>query len=212
MRKKWILSFILCFMIVLFPVLSVNATTSSVAVQLEVENQLTGDITTKDELFTFVLKPINGAPMPETDSIVIMGAGKSSFSPITFTEPETYYYTLYEVSGDKKGYIYDDTKYDVTVQVTTNDANKLAVSVYVSEQGSSLKKERIIFENHYGANSCEEAIHDNVSQNSLNPDSSPITGETVNFVLWVTLCVVSFFVLIIILILSIRKQYRKNCI
>lgn len=212
MRKKWILSFILCFMIAFFPVLSVNATTNSVVVQLEVENQLTGDKTSKDESFTFVLKPINDAPMPENDSIVIMGAGKSSFSPITFTEPETYYYTLYEVSGNKEGYIYDDTIYDVTAQVTTNDMNKLAVSVYVSKQGSSLKKERIIFENHYELNGREEAMYGNVSQNSKNPNSSPMTGETVNFVLWVTLCVVSFFVLIIILILSIRKQYHKNCI
>lgn len=48
----------------------------------------------KDIKTEFKLRPLDGAPMPAEDSLILMGNQKASFDTIHFTAPGVYYYEL----------------------------------------------------------------------------------------------------------------------
>lgn len=150
MRRK-VFAFLLCMILFAAEALQVSAASSPVSLQMEVRAELTGDTPASPETFTFVLEAADNAPMPESSRITIVGEGKNSFPPISYTELETYTYTLREIDGKAEGYTYDDTIYDVTVQITVDDEGNLQASQYVSKRGSELKEDEIVFVNTYTA-------------------------------------------------------------
>ncbi len=94
--------------------------------------------TLSDELFTFRLTAVDGAPMPEGtigNSITTTNdtEGSFSFGRIMYHTSGTYQYTIEEVQGSEEEnptIIYDKTIYDVTVTVDDDDSDgKLDTSV-----------------------------------------------------------------------------------
>lgn len=197
MRRK-VFAFLLCMILFAAEALQVNAASFPVSLQMEVKAELTGDTPASPETFTFVLEAVDNAPMPETSRITIVGEGKSSFPPISYTELETYTYTLREIDGKAEGYTYDDTIYDVTVQITVDDSGNLQVSQYVSEQGSKLKKDKIVFVNQYKS-------EDKPTGNPTSGTDSVKTGDSVHPGFWIFVSVIALFGMFAVLILSRRN-------
>ena len=169
------------------------AAESTCEVRLEVEKKLTGDRPSKIEHFSFLLDGKDNAPMPEEDTITISGAGTGWFPAITYTEPNDYHYTLREIPGKNKRYTYDNTVYEVTVQVTTDDLGNLSASVYLWETGSADKPAAAEFVNHYDAPDLE----------------TPKTGDDTHLTLWLSLSSVGL-VGILGTLLLFRKKKQKD--
>jgi len=86
-----------------------------------------------DDEFEFVLADKDGKII-ETVSAKAAADGKKSgfaFGAITFTEEGTYNFTVYEKSGDLENVTYDETVYNVTVEVTYGGEGKLVADVTV---------------------------------------------------------------------------------
>lgn len=112
-------------------------------VELEGIKYLNGRDWTENETFTFVLKGVNGAPMPEeangqdtyefevgrTDSKLNIGSFGVN---IVYEEPGTYMYELAEKAGTASGVIYDTYVSQITVVVSRDDNGKLAVEKNVT--------------------------------------------------------------------------------
>lgn len=205
MKWKRLFGIVLCFVTAMVLSLPVYAATESVELSIEVENIVEGDTPPSAEDFTFILEAVDGAPMPESRTITISGAGTGYFLPITYTEPEPYHYILREVIGSTKGYTYDDRIYDVTVQVTTDEMGMLHASMYVCEQGSEWKTETVKFVNQYK----DVAVKD--PEESKEPENvkTPETGDNTNPVLWSVLGSASFLILIGEFVFFRKNQNKK---
>ena len=193
------LSAALAVLLVLLLWLTPVSAAASAQLQLEVEKTLIGDKPASQETFTFLLEPVGDAPMPEENTVTITGSGKVTFPPITFDTPEDYHYTLREVPGDTWGYTYDDTVYLLTVQVTTDDAGNLTATLYLSQEGSDGKADKIAFINRYRAprpDTPEEPVDPDDTTPPVEPEPQPPTdsvdtGDDSFLGIWITLCVLA---------------------
>ena len=200
MNWKRLCSVLLCLGLVWWSIWPAYAA-EPITLGLEIEAQLNGEAPAHGEPFTFILEPVDQAPMPEDNTLTITGEGVGQFSPITYTAPETYHYTIREAAGDTEGYTYDDTVYHVTVQVTTNDGGLLAQSISISKQGSLAKTKQVLFINHYTPTSPS------------NPEPSgeaPQTGDQSNLTLWITLGSVALLGLMTTVVLSGKKRKQNR--
>lgn len=155
--KRLLLLFVTVLLAVMvFTPVDAYAESGYCTVNLEVEKQLQGNSSSDSEEYVFVLEGKEGAPLPNENIVKIVGDGKASFPDITFTEPETYHYTIREVPGDSEECIYDSSIYDVMVQVTTNDEGYLSATVWAMKQGETSKTEKILFINSYDTVDEEE--------------------------------------------------------
>lgn len=114
---------------------SVQPTDSSVTDQVKVTKQLTGRDMAAGE-FAFELL--------EGDKVVATGTnsadGSVALSPITYTKPGTYNYTLCEVGGgsQKAGVQYDGSTFAVTTTVTDNGKGTLSVAHKVDNDANTV--------------------------------------------------------------------------
>lgn len=114
---------------------SVQPTDSSVTDQVKVTKQLTGRDMAAGE-FAFELL--------EGDKVVATGTnsadGNVALSPITYTKPGTYNYTLCEVGGgsQKAGVQYDGSTFAVTTTVTDNGKGTLSVAHKVDNDANTV--------------------------------------------------------------------------
>ena len=60
-------------------------------------------------------------PIPDKDSIIVTN-GEGSFF-ITFTEPGDYTYFVFQKKGDGEGVIYDETEYEIHINVMNKDSD-----------------------------------------------------------------------------------------
>jgi len=97
-------------------------------------------LTPADGDFSFNLK---GEGIDET--VKNLG-GKVTFQ-LDYSKPGTYKYVLTEVKGDKTGFGYDETEYDVTVTVTDNGAGQLVAAVSYSLEGNAVAADKVVFAN-----------------------------------------------------------------
>ena len=206
MNWKRLLGIMLCLAASVLLVIPACAEAGSIQVSLDVELQVTGDMPSTAEPSTFVLQSVDGAPMPDSGTITVVGAGVGSFSPITYTEPETYYYTLSQRAGDTEGYTYDDTVYDVTVQVTTDDAGVLSASVTVAEEGETGKAGTALFVNRYQSQESESPG----TEGGNTPTNAPKTGDTSGQTLWAALGGAALLGLLAILWIPGRKRHTQS--
>lgn len=107
------------------------------------------------ESFTFELKAEDIlSPMPTGSAdgkklISVEGEGRLSFGSWTYTEPGDYRYTVREIAGNDRRYVYDKTIYHVTDHVYYS-GNKLKVDHIVSDQnGKSVSSADFLFVNQY---------------------------------------------------------------
>lgn len=103
---------------------SVEELTTSVTDQVKVTKTLTGR-TLADGEFEFQLVGEDGEVAA---SGVNAADGTVTLSPVTYTEPGVYTYTLSEVAGDKPGVGYDDAVYTVTTTVVDDGDGTLSAT------------------------------------------------------------------------------------
>lgn len=89
---------------------------------LDVRKSVSGDMAPSTDQFTFSLRGLEGAPMPQgaeenVKTITITGQGVGDFGPIAFNHPGAYSYQVREVSGLLAGYTYDGANYNVTILI-----------------------------------------------------------------------------------------------
>lgn len=98
LKKIFALSFLFILALGMMQPVSVLAQSyeieASIPVSVAVKDKNDTIVDRKDVKTEFKLRPLDGAPMPSTDTLVIEGNGKASFDSIHFTEPGVYYYEL----------------------------------------------------------------------------------------------------------------------
>ncbi len=107
-----------------------------------------------DDTFTFTLKALNGAPMPETVeettvSVPLKG-GNGTFGKIVYDKPGTYAYTI-EETGTAAG-VENAADQTVYVVVTDNGSGQLAAELMDSNDAETATVlSKVAFENTYNA-------------------------------------------------------------
>ena len=89
---------VLCLAV--FPISTFAA--DAVQVQIPVSIQTSGETPSPEENYTVELQAVDDAPMPSENVLEISGSGKAFFSPIQYTTPGIYYYTITQQSGTHK--------------------------------------------------------------------------------------------------------------
>lgn len=114
---------------------SVQPTDSSVTDQVAVTKQLTGRDMKAGEFEFQLLEGGNVVATGTNDA-----SGKVALSPITYTKPGTYNYTLCEVGGgsQKAGVQYDGSTFAVTTTVTDNGDGTLSVAHKVDNDANTV--------------------------------------------------------------------------
>jgi pilin isopeptide linkage protein/LPXTG-motif cell wall-anchored protein len=92
-------------------------------------------------------------PMPQITEAVLKDGAEYDFGPIVYTVPGTYLYEISQVAGNHAYVTYDETKYEVVVQVDAAEIdNRLWLLPQISglnETKSKAKTRSISFENEY---------------------------------------------------------------
>ena len=118
---------------------------------LAIEKTFTGrvdDEWTKDDIFTFVLTGLDGAPMPldsvdgekeitvDASNVGENGVATSNFGDIAYTQDDdgkTYTYTIEEIAGSVQGVFYSKATYKVTVTISDNGNGTLNIEKTVTK-------------------------------------------------------------------------------
>lgn len=107
-------------------------------------------------------------PLPAKDIITVDEDGKGEFI-LHITEPGTYDYQVYQIKGSDKDVIYDETKYDVHVFVTSNENGMLEYTVAVNISNTDQKPDEVEFKN--------VAVEIPPENKLVPPDKSVETGD-----------------------------------
>ena len=104
-------------------------------------------------MFEFVLKEETAEISRAWSSAI----GTITFPEITYTEAGTYVYTVTEVNAGKTGYTYDDSSFEVTVQVTDNLVGQLVANITGIREidgtdSENITDSTIVFRNEYKPN------------------------------------------------------------
>lgn len=168
----------------------------------------------KDGEFTFVLKDADGNTV---DEAVNDANGSVKFDEITYDQVGTYRYTVSEVKGDDTTITYDETVYDVTVEVVDNSSGTLEPTVTIGNGDS----QGIVFTNEY--NEPENPTPGNEdTPDDKTPDKKPDnggttqstdkgnvqTGDTAQFMPVVAALLASLLAVIAIAVVMIRRRRR----
>ena len=133
---------------------------------LTVQKNMTGtNPAWPSEGFTFVLTPQNGAPMPESNTIVITEDTpdhRASFPDITFTSAGFYEYLITEVKPDNE------------IANMTYDNETYKVQIHIRDVNSNLTVHEIAVLNHENA-AADDYI--SVFTNSYDPEAVVVDGS-----------------------------------
>lgn len=188
-------------------------TAASTGVSLGASKILTGrDL--KDGEFTFVLKDADGNTVDEAANDA---NGSVKFDEITYDQAGTYRYTVSEVKGDDTTITYDETVYDVTVEVADNGSGTLVPTVTIGNGDS----QGIVFTNEYNEpenptpgneDTPDDKTPDKKPDNSGTTQSSDRanvqTGDTAQFMPVVAALLASLLAVIAIAVVMIRRRRR----
>ena len=106
--------------------------------EIKVQKNYNGTYPEGDNAFKFILKALNGAPLPKIEEeepseaavqstqdtqreVVVTNGEPVSFGTIEYSTKGTYYYEVSEVTESLPGVTYDETVYEVKVEVTENE-------------------------------------------------------------------------------------------
>lgn len=118
-------------------------TPKAVSVQPTAVKILDGKVLENGE-FTFVLADAQGNVISTATNDA---SGAVIFEMITYTQPGTYHYSLYERAGEDTRYTYSSTVYNVTVVVTDNGDGNLYASHHIYRDGTEVGA--VTFYNNY---------------------------------------------------------------
>lgn len=118
-------------------------------VEIEVKNDVSGNIPNEDETFTFEIIPVdNNAPMPQNSEVTIKGNGKASFG-LEYDNIGEYKYIIKEKPGNDANYKYDSKEYNINVAITRNPDGSLTPIMTVIEGADQAKRSSVSFVNDY---------------------------------------------------------------
>lgn len=135
MKSKWYKVMIPLLLLMLMAAQALALDTGSVTVAIP--------FTVEYASGTVVMEALNGAPSPETAELA---AAQGSFE-VTFTNPGNYQYRIFQRPGEDERIRYDQTVYQVTLFVMSDDDGRLSASVTVGTDGDAHKPESIAFVN-----------------------------------------------------------------
>ena len=193
MKKKPVFFLLLCLITLCSLAVPGYAAEPSCSIRLEAEKKIVGDKPVTDAVFCFVLEAMDGAPLPEQNTITVTGAGIGTFPSIPYTEPGDFHYTLQEKPGNAEGYTYDPTVYRVTVQVSADADGTLRAAVYLSVSDTQGKPANAVFVSQY-----------------RKPAETPQTGDVFHLIRWIALGSVSLIGLLWVGLLYRKKRCRKR--
>lgn len=170
------------------------------------------------------LTAVDDAPMPSENVLEISGSGKAFFSPIQYTTPGIYYYTITQQSGTHKRGHYDQTVYYVKVSVTNGENGNLetVIAAHTDADMTDAKCD-ITFTNYYKPiKKTSESTTETIPTTKRKPETKPgnktsikksknkvKTGDNSNATLFAILLLVSGTGLLIIAISRYREKYHK---
>ncbi|MCD8396284.1 MAG: hypothetical protein LUD12_03710 [Lachnospiraceae bacterium] len=126
---------LVCMAVLSFSALAEDAVTAVIPVSVESDDS--------KESYWFQLTALNGAPMPERDTLVITGAGSAEFV-IEYSRVGVYRYTITQEIPETGSGNYDDTVYYVIVTVQDTE-NGFAATVIAHRGNTEGDKCEIIF-------------------------------------------------------------------
>lgn len=197
--KKSILVTIGCLFLILASITSVFALGDTdvyyecARYELTAKCDLKGDFPKdKTEVFTVAVTPDERSPQFEQTAVKIPANKSGTFGKITVDVPDVYSYVVHQEKGDNKKIIYDDTKFEVVVEVITNDEGMVAEKHSITNLRTGKKVEEIRFVNVYESD-------------------SPKTSDDNNIVLWITVLGTLVVAGIVVggVYLSERKKSKK---
>lgn len=146
----------------------------------------------KTEVFSVVVTPDERSPQYKQNTIVISANKSGSFGEISVEVPDVYSYVVYQEKGDNEKITYDTTKYEIVVEVITNDVGLVAKKYSITNLDTNEKVEEVRFINVY-------------------EDESPKTSDDSKLELWFAVLGVLALSGIVIggIYLSERKKNKK---
>ena len=98
-------------------------------------------------------QPMPAGSSSETETVIILGEGHTSYNPIVFHIPGVYTYTLEELNDKLPNYVYDPTVYKVVFTVTQDKDNKRDLHVKQKIYKNGVEVSEVLFTNEYQPNS-----------------------------------------------------------
>lgn len=120
---------------------------------ITVVSKLTGDTPSTSKTFTFAISSDSGAPLPDSTSVSIKGAGSATFGDIEYTEADIYEYTVKQTTSGTAHYAVDTVTYNLLVYVVYDSDNALYVKAIYATASSNpdAKVASLTFTNKYTA-------------------------------------------------------------
>lgn len=219
-KSKWIWT-VIFFALTVFFLFPVKITMIYAAegerectIAIPVSVEIKGDAENiSSEIFEYGLKAAGEDSQAEEifDKIEVTKTGitRGQFKEMHYVKPGDYKYTVYQLKGNNKELIYDDSIYEVTVRVVNNQNGGLTAEVWAVKNQSDQKVDEIKFVNSYkkAATATTESKNNTIyhTTNTITKSSigtsSPKTGDKSNLILWSGVAVLSglcifFFILI----------------
>ena len=130
-------------------VTAVENTQEQITVNIPVKLKITGN-SQQNEIFSFLLKQNDEqSPMPKISKVQITGTKKDAFQ-IQYEKPGVYRYTISEVAGDGKNWIYDQSEYSLEVYIMRNEQTDTLQSLIIAYNAKGEKVDPV-FMNRYQA-------------------------------------------------------------
>ena len=112
-------------------VTAVENTQEQITVNIPVKLKITGN-SQQNETFSFLLKQNDEqSPMPKISKVQITETKKDAFQ-IQYEKPGVYRYTISQVAGDGKNWIYDQSEYSLEVYIMRNEQTDRLQSLIVA--------------------------------------------------------------------------------
>ena len=222
---------VLCLAV--FPISTFAA--DAVQVQIPVSIQTSGETPSPEENYTVELQAVDDAPMPSENVLEISGSGKAFFSPIQYTTPGIYYYTITQQSGTPANkesglvesrfrlpYQFADSLQFVSVTNGENGNLETVIAAHTDADMTDAKCD-ITFTNYYKPiKKTSESTTEMIPTTKRKPETKPgnktsikksknkvKTGDNSNATLFAILLLVSGTGLLIIAISRYREKYHK---
>ena len=101
-------------------------------------------VTVKNGPTTVVIEAVDDAPLPDETEIEVED---SADFVLKYNTPGIYQYSISQKPGAREDVIYDETVYNVTVYVVSDDSGDLSTSIVAVKEGSETKMGELGFVN-----------------------------------------------------------------
>ncbi|MDQ0360714.1 Spy0128 family protein [Breznakia pachnodae] len=153
---------------------AIEVTTISIDINQEVTKNVDKDVT-----YNYIVKALDGSPLPNNESEYSFSITNTSSKTIdfTFTEAGYYHYQVYQVTGSDNDNTYDEKVYEVRIYLRESGLQTIILMDYESDS----KVDEILFHNTYN-NSDNSNNKPNPGDNSNNGTNTPgnNTGHSSN--------------------------------